>query len=368
MMPDGMVERVSGEPMRLGICGWSQSGKSTVFDVLSGGQVHDHPSGRALTGVAHVEDDRLDFIASLFSPKRVTRAAVEYLDLPGLVAGPRSQEANPGILADARQTDGLIAVIRDFAATTVALPFGDIDPARDFERLWDELIFADLEMTERRIDRLHKDMKRPSANRDDQAAELACLLKVRECLEETRAISEADLGAAESMMIRGFRFLSEKPLMVVLNVGEEAAAKVGVRAGDDFGRPTVAMCARLELELDELPEDERGAFMEEMGLCCLAAGEVVSEAFRMLGLVTFFTCNEKECRAWTVPEGTKAPAAASAIHTDMERGFIRAQVVSFEDLKELGSIKEARAHGRLRLEGKDYVVREGDLIEFRFNV
>ena len=354
--------------MRLGICGWIQSGKSTVFDVLAGGEVHDHPSGRARLGVGHVADERLDWIATLFEPKKVTHAAVEYIDLPGLVAGPHAHDVNPGALADARQTDALIAVVRNFADPTVPLPFGESDPVRDWERLWDELIFADLEMAQRRLEKLEKDIARGGPERDEHEAERACLTRVSAALEEGRAIRSVELSDAEEMMIRGFRFLTEKPVMVLVNRGEDKAGDEMTFGEKDFERPTAGMFARLELELDELSEEERPVFMEEMGLEHLAADEVVARAFDMLGLVSFFTGNEKECRAWSVPEGTTALAAAGTIHSDMERGFIRAQVVSYDDLRELGSIKEARAHGKLRLEGKEYVVQDGDLIEFRFNV
>jgi len=354
--------------MRLGICGWMQSGKSTVFDVLAGGEIHHHPSGRARVGVGHVADERLDWIATLFEPKKVTHAAVEYIDLPGLVAGPHAHDVNPGALADARQTDALIAVVRNFADPTVPLPFGESDPVRDWERLWDELIFADLEMARRRLEKLDKDIARGGPHRDEHEAERACLARVSAALEEGRAIRSMELSDAEEMMIRGFRFLTEKPVMVLVNHGEDKAGDEMTFGEKDFGRPTAGMFARLELELDELSEEERPVFMEEMGLERLAADEVVARAFDMLGLVSFFTGNEKECRAWSVPEGTTALAAAGTIHSDMERGFIRAQVVSYDDLRELGSIKEARAHGKLRLEGREYVVRDGDLIEFRFNV
>ena len=354
--------------MRLGICGWIQSGKSTVFDVLAGGEFHERSSGRTRLGVGRVADERLDWIATLFKPKKVTHATVEYLDLPGLVTGPHAHDVNPGTLSEARQSDALVAVIRDFAAPDVPLPFGDRDPVRDWERLWDELVFADMEIAHRRIEKFENDVKKASLNRTENIAEIACLRKVSEALEEGRSIRSLDLSASEELTIRGFHFLTEKPLMVLLNRGEEAAGQDRTLGDEDFGRPTAAMFSKIELELDELSEEERPVFMEGMGLDHLAADEVVKKAFDMLGLVTFLTGGEKDCRAWTVPEGATAPAAAGTIHSDMERGFIRAQVVSYADLRELGSIKEARAHGKLRLEGKDYVVQDGDVVEFRFNV
>jgi GTP-binding protein YchF len=354
--------------MQLGICGWHQSGKSTVFDVLTGGEAHDHARDRAKVGVAHVRDERVDFLARMFNPKKITYAAVEYVDLPGLEAGPRAHEVNPSTLADVRQTEGLIAVVRAFEAPTVMHPLGSVDPARDFSRLWDELIFADLEMASRRIERLEKDLAKPSPHSEQNKLELSVLQRMVPALEEGKGADSVEMSEAEEKAVRGFRFLTAKPILILINAGEEVLDGERRWSEEEFHRPSVEMFAKLELELDELAEEERPAFMEELGLEHLAAEDVVKKCYEMLDMISFLTGGDKECRAWTIRRGTTAVEAAGTVHSDMERGFIRAQVTAIEDLKALGSFKEARAHGKLRLEGRDYVVQDGDEIEFRFNV
>jgi GTP-binding protein YchF len=354
--------------MRLGICGWQQSGKSTVFDVLTGGSTHEHSRDKAAIGVASVPDERVDFLVSLFNPKKITYATVEYVDLPGLDAGPRAHEVNPATLADVRQTDALIAVVRAFDNPTVANPLGDVDPARDFARLWDELIFADLEMATRRIERLEKEITKPSPQQDQNKAELSVLTRIVPALEEGRGAQSVEMSDVEEKAVRGFRFLTAKPILILVNLGDEALEGTRPWKEADFAHPTVEMFAGLELELAQLDEDERKVFMEEMGIERLAASDVVKKCYELLDAISFLTAGEKECRAWTIRRGMTAPEAAGVIHSDFERGFIRAQVVAFDDIKALGSFKEVRAEGKLRLEGRDYVVQDGDEIEFRFNV
>ncbi len=355
--------------MRLGLCGWSASGKSTVFDVLTGGQKHPHVPGKTRLGVCHVPDERVDFLAGIMKPKKVTYASVEYVDLPGLLAGPHAHDVNPATLSDVRQTDALVAVVRAFEDDTVGCPFGDVNPVRDFERLRDELVFADLEVVDRRIKRLEKDVTRPTPHQKEDRLELECQKRIRKALEEGAGVAAVDFSEAEEKALRGFRFLSAKPMLVLLNRGEESVGREPAWREEDFGCPVVWMFAKLELELDELGEDDQSVFMEEMGLDHLAAPEVVSKGYEMLDLISFLTgTGPKEVRAWTIPRGTTAIEAAGAIHSDIQRGFIRAEVTAFEDFRALGSFKEARAKGKLRLEGKDYVVQDGDIMEFRFSV
>jgi len=357
--------------MRLGICGWSQSGKTTVFDVLTGlgKAAADHAgAGKARLGVAHVADERIDFLAGVFKPKKTTYAAVEYVDLPGLVAGPSAHESNPKVLTDVRQADALIAVVRAFDDPAVPNPFDAIDPLRDFTRLWDELVFADLELVERRIERLEDDAAKPTPRQKDYQMELELLARVRGALEEGKAATTVEMNEAEDKATRGFRFLTAKPVMVAVNLGEEAAGKPCRWSESDFKRPTVCIFGKLELELSALDAEDRAAFMKDLGLEKLAAHEIIRKGYEILDIISFLTVGDKEVHAWTVRRGTTAVEAAGAVHSDMERGFIRAEVTPYDDFRTLGSFKEARAKGKLRLEGRDYVVRDGEIILFRFSV
>lgn len=355
--------------MRLGICGWSQSGKTTVFDALAGSatKVGEHVE-KAHIGVAKVRDDRLDFLASIFKPKKVTYATVEYLDLPALVTGNRAHEVNPKTLGDVRQADALIAVVRAFKSDTVPHPFDTIDPVRDFRNLWDELVFADLEVCDRRIKRLEVDITKPTDHQKDDIAELACLRRVKAALEEGKGVNSVHTTEPEQRSLRGFRFLTEKPIIVLVNRGEEDTASPCPIGEAAFGYPTIPMFAKLEMELAELGPEDRETFMKDLGLTELAGPLVVKRCYEILDQISFLTAGEKEVRAWTIRRGTHAVTAAGTIHSDLERGFIRAEVTAFEDFKALGSFKEARAKGKLRLEGKDYVVKDGDIMEIRFSV
>jgi ribosome-binding ATPase len=356
--------------MRVGLCGWSLSGKSTVFDALTGvtGGEHQSGAGKARVGVSHVPDERLDYLATIFKPKKITYATVEYVDLPGLVSDTHAHEANPKILSDVRQADSLIAVIRAFADPSVPPAFGDINPVRDFSRLIDELVFADLEVTLKRIERLEADVNKPTAHQKEDQLQLAALQRIKAALEDGRAASTVELSENEERTIRGFRFLSAKPLLVLLNRGEESVGEAPKWTETDFGRPTVDMFAKLERELSELTGDDRKAFMEDLGLTTLTAPVIIKKGYEILDQISFLTAGDKEVRAWTITRGTPAVEAAGVIHSDIQRGFIRAEITPYEDFKVLGSFKEARAKGKLRLEGKEYVMQDGDIVEFRFSV
>ncbi len=355
--------------MRVGLCGWSLSGKSTVFDALTGGAAVAASQGKPRIGVSTVPDERIDYLASVFKPKKTTYATVEYVDLPGLVNDAHAHDANPKILSDVRQADALIAVIRAFADPTVPPPFGDVDPERDFQRLLDELVFADLEVAARRIERLEADVNKPTAHQREDQAQLAILQRVRAALEEGRSAGSVEMSETEEKSVRGFRFLSAKPLLVLVNRGEESVGEPSGLGADAFGgRPTVDMFAKLEVELAQLSEDDRKVFMEDLGVERLAAPEIVRKAYEILDQISFLTAGDKEVRAWTITRGTTAVEAAGVIHSDIQRGFIRAEITAFDDFRALGSFKEARAKGKLRLEGKEYVMQDGDVTEFRFSV
>jgi len=359
-----------GDKMRVGLCGWSLSGKSTVFDALTGvtGGEHQAGSGKARVGVSHVPDERLDFLATIFKPKKVTYATVEYVDLPGLVSDTHAHEANPKILGDVRQADALIAVVRAFADPSVPASFGDINPVRDYTRLLDELIFADLEVVVRRIERLEIDITKPTAHQKEDQMQLGALQKIKAALEDGKPASSASLGEVEERTTHGFRFLSAKPLLVLVNRGEESVGESSKWTDKDFGAPCISMFAKLELELAQLSADDRKAFMDDLGLKTLTAPEIIKKGYEILDQISFLTAGDKEVRAWTITRGTPAVEAAGVIHSDIQRGFIRAEVTAYTDFQALGSFKEARAKGKLRLEGKEYVMQDGDIVEFRFSV
>jgi len=355
--------------MLLGICGWSQCGKTTVFEALTGAsKVDGDHSAKSHVGVCHVADERVDFLSGVFKPKKTTYATVEYVDLPALVTAGHSHETNAKTLADVRQADALIAVLRAFKDPTVPHPFGSVDPKRDFERLWDELVFADLEIADRRIERLEADTFKHKPLQKEDEVQLACLKNIKAALEDGKAASSVSMSDAEDKAVRGFRFLTAKPILVLLNRGEDAIGAPPAFSDADFGYPTVAMFGKLELELSQLAPEDRAAFMEDMGLSALAAPEIIRRGYDALRQISFFTVSDKEVHAWAIPRQTPAVEAAGAVHSDMQRGFIRAEVTAFDDFKALGSFKEARAKGKLRLEGKDYPVADGDIILFRFSV
>ncbi len=273
-----------------------------------------------------------------------------------------------------RGVDAFVHVVRAFESETVPHPEGTIDPKRDAAMLELELIVADLGMVERRLERLAANIKK--AKKAEDVAEQDLFLKLKEALEAERPLRELELPAEERKRLRGYGLLSEKPLLLVANVGEDAIRDAAsFLASSGLGalaaRPrvgVVAVSAPIEAEMAQLPPEDARAFREDLGLAEPGLDRVIRSTYELLGLISFLTAGEDECRAWTIPRGTKAPLAAGAIHSDIERGFIRAQVVAFEDLVAAGSLAACREKGSLRLEGREYEVRDGDVIEFKFNV
>jgi GTP-binding protein YchF len=310
-------------------------------------------------------------LAGIFQPKKSTLATVEYVDVPGVAKGEGQALVD---LPALRGVDAFVHVVRAFESETVSHPEGSVDPKRDAEILELELILADHATVERRLERLDANIKK--ANKAEDLSERALFVRLKEALEAERPLRELPLREEERRRLRGYALLSEKPLLIVANVGEqtirdaagflESSGLAGFAA-----RPCVAACAvsaPIEAEMAELPPEDARAFREDLGLAEPGLDRVIRSTYDLLGLISFLTAGEDECRAWTVPRGTKAPAAAGAIHSDIERGFIRAQVVPYGDLIAAGSLAACREKGSLRLEGRDYEVRDGDVIEFKFNV
>jgi GTP-binding protein YchF len=366
--------------MQIAIVGLPASGKTTVFNTLTRGHAETGGYG-AMTlhvGVVKVPDARLDRLAELFKPKKVVHADVTYVDLP---APPASSDGRVGAeelpaehLARLRESDALLHVVRAFDDPAVPHPAGAVDPLRDLEALDLELVVADLAIVDRRLERLAASGRHGTpAEREANEREEVILRRLKGELEAGRPIRDAGLDPGEAQVIRGFRFLTEKPVLVLLNVGEgdmpRAAERVaGIESAYRHAHTVVtALSARIEMELGELEPDDAAAFMAELGIGESGLARVIRLSYHLLGLISFLTAGPDEVRAWPIPDGSTAVEAAAAIHTDLARGFIRAEVVPYEDLVSLGSTAEARRHGKLRSEGRAYVVRDGDVIEILFS-
>ena len=356
--------------LRVGLIGLPATGKTTLFNLLT--RTDRSAAGRlgrneARIGAAAVPDERLDRLTDLFEPQRQVAATVTFADIAG-AATPRS-------LVDVgayREADALLHVVRAFRAADVPHVAGAVDAARDAQAVEDELILADLEVAERRLERLARDRKKGAAA--DNGRETDALERCRAALEDGVPIRALALDRDALRTLRGFQFLSAKPLLLAINLDEEdvreadgAATLVGLDGLLSQAHVrAVPVCARIELEIAQLDPEDARLFLADLGLQQPGLQRIVRAAYDLLGYISFFTVGKDECRAWSVAAGSRAPEAAGAVHTDMQRGFIRAEVVGCADLLESGSLATCRTHGELRLEGKDYVVQNGDVINFRF--
>lgn len=344
-------------------------GKTALFTILTG--VHEATRVglmEARVGVTKVPDPRLEALAELFKPPKVTYATVEYLDFPAI-----SKEAlrNPGYLASLRNVDALAHVLRVFQDESVPHEHGSVDPIRDMQDLEMELVLSDQVVVEKRIERLEKDRKKIRNPELDREFEL--LEQCKGLLEAGTPLRNLELAAEDQKRIRGFMFLSQKPMLYVLNLGEEDAPRLREREaefrdGPLAGRPRTAVsavCGKIEAELAELPAEEAADYLASYGLQESALQRLISATYSLLGLMSFLTAGDTECRAWTIPMNSKAPQAAGAIHTDFEQKFIRAEVVNWKDLVDYNGYPGLRDKGLLRLEGKEYVVKDGDVLVIR---
>jgi GTP-binding protein YchF len=366
--------------MQIAIVGLSGSGKTTVFNTLTRGHAQTGGYGgmELHVGTVKVPDERLDKLAGIFKPKKIVHADVTYFDLP---APPASTEGRVGTeelpadqLARLREADALLHVIRAFEDPAVPHPEGSVDARRDLERLDLEFTLADLSVMEKRIERLKVAGHHGSpAEREANDRELELLERLHGPLTGGTPLRGQSLAAEEEKSIRGFRFLTQKPVLVLLNVGEsdlprEAEIVAGIAGRYKHERALVdALSAKIEMELGELEPDEAAVFMDELGLKESSLDRVLRLSYRLLGLISFLTAGPDEVRAWPIPDGSNAVDAAGAIHTDLAHGFIRAEVVPYEDLLALKTMAEARKHGKLRSEGKTYAVKDGDVIEILFS-
>ena len=366
--------------MQIAIVGLARSGKTTVFNSLTRGAAETGGFGGLTvnTGVVKVPDERLTRLTSVFQPRREVPADVTYVDLPAQAITPEGAP-HGDIPADQlerlRNVDALVHVVRAFQDDTVPHPLLSIDARRDLEQLELELTLADLAVVEKRLDKLRTSGRHGTpAEREANEREQAVLERILPALTEGRPIRDLGLSSDEALRIRGFRFLTEKPVLVLLNVGEadlvrkEDLASALVASIDHHMTSVVPLSARIEMEIGQLEPDEAEAFREDLGLEGSSLERVVRASYALLGLISFFTVGPDETRAWTVTRGSTAVDAAGAIHSDLARGFIRAEVIGWQDLLELGSMAEAKRHGKVRSEGKTYAVQDGDVIEILFNV
>jgi ribosome-binding ATPase len=362
--------------MQTGIIGLPQVGKTTLFKILTRAHL-DEKAARAAThvGVARVPEPRLEQLAKLYSPKKITYATVEYVDVGGMV---KDRAKDSAVLAPLREVDALAHVLRVFEDPAVPHSAGSVDPLRDAEVLDLELMLSDLDQVTRRIERVEKDLKKKKEPALE--VELALLLRCKTAIEAEKPLRELEFTADERKMILGFKFLSQRPMLYVLNLGDNEVAEletaverhklsklVSLPAGQ-AGRPStavVSICGRIEAELAELEPAEGAEMLAAYGLKSSGLDRLIHATYELLGLTSFFTAGEPEVRAWTIKRGMNAQKAAGAIHSDIERGFIRAEVVRWDDLLAAGSVAAARERGQVRLEGKEYIVQEGDVILFR---
>lgn len=356
--------------MRVALIGPALSGKSALFAAVAeagGSHIDLSRPDQPHLAVVKVPDERLMWLNEQYRPKKFTLAELEFLDLPGFdlsdAAGRSRAKAHWMAM---RQSDMLVFVVRGFASDTVP-PYRDrVDPADDVAELLSEMIFADLEQVTNRIQKVRSSLKKPTGRHEEQKRELELMERLCETLENERPIAEAIQSEVEDKLIRSFSFLSQKPILVVLNCGENEAAEDG--PGEIDGCECIQLSARIEQELAELPPDERAEFLADLGIEAPARDKLIRACYHALKLVSFLTVGPDECRAWTIRAGTPAVEAAGEIHSDIARGFIRAETVAYDDLYANGDMKGAKAAGKVRLEGKTYEVADGDVINFRFNV
>jgi GTP-binding protein YchF len=352
--------------MKLGIIGLPQSGKTTIFNALtrvntpttaSAGRIEVH------TAVVDVPDPRVDKLSALFKPKKTIYAKVTYADIAGLESGAAKSGFSGPLLNQLTQMDGLIHVVRCFENENLPHPAGSVDPARDAASMDGELLLNDLIAVERKLERLVEERKKGGTDKVLNERQTALFTRLHEVLSAEKPLRGIAISPEEEKYLSGFGLLTRKPLLVLFNLGEGQPAPAMIREG-----PSVALQGKLEMEIAQLSAEDAAVFMKEYGIQELSLNRMISISYDLLNQQSFFTVGEDEVRAWTVRRGATALEAAGEIHTDLQKGFVRAEVCAYQDLIDLGGLTEAKAKGKLRLEGKEYVVKDGDIVHIRFNL
>ncbi len=365
--------------MQLGIIGLARSGKTTVFNAVTRGsaQVGAYSSSnQPNVGVVNVPDARVDKLADIYKPKKTTYATIQYVDFPAAGESFGKGEGPAGkFINDLARTDALIHVVRAFEDDSVPHPEVTVDPARDIETMDLELSFADLAIIERRLQRLETEMRSVKAGERDQMQRLKDLLtRLKAGLENETPIREQAISEEDARLLEGTQFLTAKPFLLVVNIGESQLSQRGAIEADYQGtyrrpgRDVAVFCGKFEMDLNDLSEEDAAEFRASAGVTESGMAGAIRMSYALLGLISFLTAGPDECRAWTVEAGSSAPVAAGKIHSDLQRGFIRAEVIRFEDLVACGSEAEAKKRGLLRTEGKAYIVQDGDILNILFNV
>ncbi|MHC4743084.1 MAG: redox-regulated ATPase YchF [Planctomycetota bacterium] len=356
--------------MKAALVGLLQSGKSTILSAVSGKALPAPGTVVIEEAIVPVPDERLDWLTELYKPKKMVHATIDCLDVPGFnFVDEHGRAAARKLINQIRTVDMLVMVVRAFDDPSVPPYRNSVDPARDLAELRTELLLADLELVTTRIERLEKQVHKPTKSQAQDKAELALQMKLQEAIEAEKPISSAIETEAEREMIKSFGFLTQKPMAVAVNIGEDELGSIP-ELGESIGGsvPVVSICAKLGYELAQLDLESKAEFMADLGITESLTDKFVRSCYSAMGLISFLTVSSNEARAWAIEEGTIAHDAAGKVHTDLKRGFIRAETFSYDDLRELGDEKALKAAGKIRLEGKEYVVRDGDVIYFRFNV
>jgi len=358
----------------IGITGLPRSGKTTIFNALTKGKANTESSAPHI-GTAKVPEPRLETLASMFHPKRVVPTEARYIDIGASVKVLVSKGISEQLLSQFSNVDALINVVRTFTDESIPHIEGSLDAKRDIDTMKLELAFSDLVLLERRLQRIETSLKgAKQSERQGLLHEQATLMKIKADLEKDVPIREIDLATDEARTIANYQFLTAKPLLIVVNIGEEQlsqAASIEAELNSYYSRPKcrlITLCGKLEMELSQLDDDAADGFRAEFGISEAGLERTIKLSYELLGLISFFTIVSGEVKAWPIQSGATALKAAGKIHSDMERGFIRAEVISYDDMVECGNLSEARKKGLLRLEGKNYIVQDGDVITFLFNV
>lgn len=360
--------------MEIGIIGLPYSGKTTIFSTILKHKTAEVAAGRQSSerGVVKVPDERLDKLTAMFNPKKKVNAAIEYIKVAGFEQIDGQARGLPApFLANLKNTDALMIVVRCFENDIYPHPFGRINPKADVEFIQSEFLLSDLVVVEGRCEKLEKQIQKTQNEKDKR--EMTLMTRLKEQLEQEKPLRELNFGEQDLMILRGYQFITLKPVLYVINIAEDQISQSAAMEQEFTALLTprcslVVLSAEIEKEISELSDEDAQVFMQDLGIQEPALHKLIRASYELLGLISFFTVGEDECRSWTIRRGAHAQKAAGVIHSDLEKGFIRAEVVHYDDLMKLGSMTACKDKGLLRLEGKEYPVKDGDILNIRFNI